>query len=68
MGIRVNNEARKAANSRYAKKTYKKLTIKVRLVEDADLIASYEEAQKNGITGREWLRTLKGKKERKTTK
>ena len=58
MGIRVNNEARKAANSRYAEKTYKKLTIKVRLVEDADLIASYEEAQKNGITGREWLRTL----------
>ena len=58
MGIRVNSEARKAANSRYAEKTYKKLTIKVRFVEDADIITSYEEAQKNGITGREWLRTL----------
>lgn len=58
MGVRVNNEARKAATSKYDAKTYKKLTIKVRIEDDADLIASYEKAQKNGITGREWLRTL----------
>lgn len=52
------NETKRRNNERYDAKTYKRLTIKVRLEEDSDLIASYEEAQKNGITGREWLRTL----------
>lgn len=51
-------EARKRATDKYDAKTYKKITMKLRLVEDADLIASFEEAQKKGMTGREWLRTL----------
>lgn len=51
-------EARQAANARYDAKTYKKINIALRMEEDADLIKSLEEAQKRGMTTREWLRDL----------
>lgn len=58
MTVRVNNEARKAANARYKEKHYKQISIKLRIDDDADLIESFQKAQASGITSREWLRTL----------
>ena len=51
-------EAKKQSNKRYDEKTYKTIALRLRLEEDADLIKSFEEARKNGLTGREWFRSL----------
>lgn len=53
------SEARARANAAYDQKTYKTIGIRLRLVEDADLIASYEQAKLKGLKGRDWLRNLK---------
>ena len=45
-------------NDKYDNKSYHRLTIKLRIEDDADIIASYEDAQKQGEKGREWLREL----------
>lgn len=52
------NAARQEANARYDAKTYKVLTFKLRLEDDADIIKSIQEAQENGMNKREWLREL----------
>lgn len=54
----VVSETKKRNNRKYDEKTYKRVIIRLRIEEDADLITSFEEAQKKGMTGREWLRTL----------
>ena len=56
---RTRTPARAAANKRYDDKAYKKLTIKLRIDEDADLIESFEKAHAEGKTSREWIRSLK---------
>lgn len=53
------SEAKARANAAYDKKTYKTIGIRLRLEDDADLIASYEKAIQNGVKGRDWLRSLK---------
>lgn len=58
MGKREYTPTRAEANARYDAKTYKKLTIKVRIEEDADIIASFEESKQHGYTSREWLREM----------
>ncbi len=50
--------ARAEANARYDAKTYKTFLFKLRVDDDADIIASIEEAKEHGINKREWLRGL----------
>ena len=52
------SQARKEANARYDAKTYVQVNARLRKDEDADIIASIEEAKRNGQTIREWLRDL----------
>lgn len=51
-------EARAKANKKYNDKTYKTLQLNLRVVEDADIIQSYQQAVASGIKGREWIREL----------
>lgn len=50
--------AQREAVARYHAKTYKNIAIKLRYDEDADIIEALAEAQKKGISYREWLRDL----------
>ena len=50
--------AQREAVARYQAKTYRKINIALRMEEDADIIASIEEAREQGIPLREWLREL----------
>jgi hypothetical protein len=52
------SQAKRDANARYDDKTYIQVNARLRKDEDADIIASIEEAKKNGQTLREWLRDL----------
>ncbi len=52
------SDAKREANQRYDSKTYKKVLIALRIDEDADIIASMQEAKDNGISYRDWLREL----------
>lgn len=52
------SESQREAVARYHAKTYQKLTISLRLEEDADIIKAINDAQENGISYREWLREL----------
>lgn len=52
------SQAKRDANARYDDKTYIQVNARLRKDEDADIIASIEEAKKNGQTLREWLREL----------
>ena len=51
-------QSRAEANARYDAKTYKVMTFKLRVEDDADIIAAIQEAQADGINKREWLREL----------
>ena len=51
-------EARRAANSRYDAKTYKRVIFTLRLQDDADIIADIEAARSQGISLRAWLHDL----------
>ena len=44
------------ANAKYDAKTYKEVNIKLRLDEDADIIESLEQAKRDGVHYRDWLR------------
>lgn len=56
-------QAQREAAARFDAKTYKKFGVALRIDEDADLIASLDEAKKRGMPSREWLRELyEGKK------
>lgn len=50
--------ARAEAQDRYNATHFKKMAIALRLVEDADIIEDWKLGQKNGLTNREWLRSL----------
>lgn len=50
--------ARSRANAKYDAKTYKKILLKLRIDDDADIIEAIQEAKANGINHREWLREL----------
>lgn len=52
------SQAKREANARYDEKTYKKLNIALRMEDDAEVIASWQEAQAKGISSREWLHEL----------
>ncbi len=52
------SDAKREAIQRYDEKTYKKVSIALRIDEDADIIASMQEAKENGISYRDWLREL----------
>lgn len=52
------SEARARATAKYDSKTYKKLSIALRLDDDAEIIKSLDEAQQHGISYREWLKEL----------
>lgn len=47
-----------ASNQRYTDKTYKLINVKLRLVDDAEIIKSLEEAQAKGQTYRDWIREI----------
>ena len=50
--------AQHEANKRYIAKTYKVVTLYVRLEDDKDIIDSMEEAKDHGLNKTEWLREL----------
>lgn len=50
-----NSEARLRANEKYRSKTYKHFKLQLRKDDDADIIASIENAKKNGQSIRNWL-------------
>ena len=58
MGVREYTSSRKEANARYDAKTYTKINIALRKDEDKDILASWENARKQGFTSRQWLRSL----------
>ena len=62
---RVSESQRIAAN-KYDAKTYKRITIAMRLEDDADIIKDIEDAQGAGLSLRMWLRGIydKANKER----
>lgn len=51
-------EAHRRANERYLKKTYKQIAIRLKIVDDKDILDSIKKAQENGISIRQWLRDL----------
>ena len=51
-------EAQDRANAKYKAKTYKRVTLLLRLEEDELIIKSIEKAHKAGKSSREWLREL----------
>lgn len=53
------SEAKRKANNKYDKKTYERITVRLRVDDDADLIESFEKARAEGKAGRDWLRELK---------
>lgn len=58
MGKRQYTPARQKANATYDAKTYKLIGFKLRIEEDADIIASIGEAKSKGLSNREWLRNI----------
>ena len=52
------SESKRAANDRYDSKTYVQFNVRLRIVDDADIIKSISEAHGAGINNREWLREL----------
>lgn len=58
MGKREYTPARAEANAKYDAKTYQQVNIRLRIKEDADIIASLEEAKQKDISNREWLREI----------
>lgn len=58
MGKREYTPARAEANAKYDAKTYQQVNIRLRIKEDADIIASLEEAKRKDISNREWLREI----------
>lgn len=56
---RAYTQARKEANKRYDRKTYKQFNFYLRVEEDRDIIESLTKArEERGLSGREWLREL----------
>ena len=51
-------EAQARATAAYEAKTFKRVLFKFRLDEDADIIASYNEAQEHGIKKNDWFRSF----------
>lgn len=51
-------KAKREANDRYDAKTYKKITLSLRIQDDGDIIRNIEAAQSEGLSLREWLRRL----------
>lgn len=58
MGKREYTPARAEANAKYDAKTYQQVNIRLRIKEDADIIASLEDAKRKDISNREWLREI----------
>lgn len=52
------SESRRAANARYDRKTYTQYLIKLRKVEDAEIIAAFEAKKAEGIMPTEFFRQL----------
>lgn len=57
MGSRY-TEAQAKATQKYNSKTYKTYNLRLRRVDDADIIDSIESAKKNGKPIREWLNDI----------
>lgn len=51
-----NSDAKIAANRRYDTKTYKYYSLRLRYEDDADIIDDLEQAKREGIPVREWIR------------
>lgn len=51
-------EAHQAAVNRYNAKVYKTVPIRLKKTEDKDILDDIENATKNGISHRQWVRTL----------
>lgn len=49
---------KRAWNDKYDSKTYEQVTFKLRIKDDAEIIASIKDAQQKGYKRREWLRYI----------
>ena len=58
MAKREYTPARQEANARYDAKTYKKINIALRREDDADILESLEQAKRDKLSNREWLRKI----------
>lgn len=60
--MKKNSDTKIKANAKYENKTYKTYKMRFRIEEDNDIIESIETAKANGLSYREWLRTIFDKK------
>lgn len=51
-------EKKRDSNRRYDSKTYKRLSMCLRLVDDAEIIEDMEKARESGLSYRQWLNNL----------
>ncbi len=51
-------DSKRAAIDRYDAKTYRKVMLKLRIEDDADIIKDMDEAFSRGINRREWLKEV----------
>lgn len=49
-------DSKRAAIDRYDAKTYRKIMLKLRIEDDADIIKDMDEAFDRGVNRREWLK------------
>lgn len=54
----VVSEAKRRANTKYAKEKQTHIGVRLRLDEDADIIRNLEKAKKYGYSSNEWLQAL----------
>lgn len=52
------NEKKRVTNERYDAKTYKRVALKLRIVDDAEIIEDMEKAREFGLSYRQWLHDL----------
>ena len=56
--MRKMSDAKYEANRRYDNKTYQRLSLYLRIEDDSDILEDLELAKQNGISYRDWIRTL----------
>lgn len=52
------NEKKRVTNEKYDTKTYKRFSLKLRIVDDAEIIEDMEKARESGLSYRQWLNNL----------
>ena len=51
-------DSKRAAIDRYDAKTYRKVLFRLRIEDDAEILKDMDDALKNGVNHREWLKAI----------